>query len=147
MLDWIVISALLAGVFWWTWVLGAARAARQHREKQLRLPAKLAIEFGEGLGSTRPKVWQMWYVDAKLRYAAAEKNWWVLYNRLPSKKRTAMAEQRLAMQIGIEEYIDPIDCLHQLTKVANETAAAFKPVRKPESDQPVVDQPVSDQPS
>lgn len=147
MLDWIVISALLVGVFWWTWVLGAARATRQHRETQIRLPAKLAIEFGDGLGSTRPKVWHMWYVDAKIRYAAAEKSWWVLYNRLPSKKRTAMAEQRLAMQRGIEEYIDPIDCLHQLTKVANETAAAFKPVRKPEPDQQVVDQPVSDQPS
>jgi hypothetical protein len=114
----LVVLLPVAGLLLWGLSGASSRAALEHVEAQIRQPGQLAMELGRTFGKAQGKAWNMWFVDAEVRYLAADKAWWAHYKRLIGNKRKRFAENRLALQKDIGEFIDPTDCLKRLSKIA-----------------------------
>lgn len=114
-------------------ILGASRrAAAAHAESQMHLPGQLAIEVGRTFAGRESKVWRLWFEDARIRYAGAEREWTAAYGVASSKQRRAMLARRLQLQADIDEFIDPVECLRRLDKIIYESMND----RSPQAPQP-----------
>lgn len=124
-----ILGVFVIGVFW---LLGgaAARAKLSHKEEQVRLPGKLAMEVGRSYAKAQPPQWKLWFVDAEVRYGVADRAWWALYNRSSVRTKVKMIDDRLALQKDIGEFIDPIECLKRLAEIARAGTTKAAPAAK-----------------
>lgn len=119
------------------WMLGgaASRARSAHKESQVSLPGRLAMEVGKTYGKSQNAQWRLWFVDAEVRYVVADRAWWARYKRSSRRGRSQMLERRLKQQEHVGEMIDPIECLKYLASIARQGAdPKTKPAQTPEKE-------------
>lgn len=111
----------------------SSNAGRAREEAQVRQPGQVALELGLEMADQEPLAWQACFKEARLEYVAAEEAWAIQYRRVSNSQKSKMLQRRLALQADIAEYIDPVDCLRRLAKIAQ---AGLRDTQSPPVDPP-----------